>query len=610
VEGASFSGVVASYSNFQCPCTATIDWGDNSDFSAGTVAENNGTPDVSGTHTYAEEGTFAYDVVLKNTSTGQMSRATGTANVADAPLTATGTTFTVSVGDTFNGRVATFTDPDPGAAVGDYTVSIDWGDGSAASTGTVIDDPAGGLDAAGSHTYSTAGRKTVTVTVTDAGGASASSDSTATVGAGSGPPPATTPAIIAGLAGNGGPNVRVFALDGSLLSSFFAFDSTFTGGVRVASADLNGDKTADIIAAAGPGGGPHVNVFNGVQGNLLGSFDAYAPSFTGGVYVAVGDVNGDGVPDIVTGAGAGGGPQVKVFNGVQGNLLQSFFAFDPSFTGGVRVAAGDVNGDGFADIITAAGPGGGPHVKIFNGVQGNLLQSFFAFDPTFQGGVNVAAGDVNGDGKADVVVGAGAGGGPQVKVFGAGVQGNLLHSFFAFDPTFSGGVNVAAGDVNGDGRPDIVAGAGPGGGPNVRAFSGFDGSPLAAFDAFAPGTSGGVFVAVGAGFLPAVQRFTLTRTVFRVASFTTPVGAAAGRGTVFRFVLNGPGKVKITIARKAGKRFVKQGVLRRRGKRGLNSVRFSGRIGRRALKPGRYRAIISTGPKALPRKVLFRIVAG
>ncbi|MEA2411234.1 MAG: hypothetical protein QOC77_1795, partial [Thermoleophilaceae bacterium] len=56
MEGASFSGVVASYSNFQCPCTATIDWGDNSDFSAGTVAENNGSPDVSGTHTYAEEG--------------------------------------------------------------------------------------------------------------------------------------------------------------------------------------------------------------------------------------------------------------------------------------------------------------------------------------------------------------------------------------------------------------------------------------------------------------------------------------------------------------------------------------------------------------------------
>jgi hypothetical protein len=611
VEGASFSGVVASYANFQCQpeCTATIQWGDGSDPSSGTVALNGNARDVSGTHAYAEEGTYTIDVVI---SDGQRatSKASGTANVADAPLTATGTTFTFSVGDTYNGLVAHFTDADPAAAVADYTVKIDWGDGSAASAGSVIDNPAGGLDATGSHTYSTPGQKTVTVTITDAGGASASADSTASVGAGSGPPPATKPAIVASLAGNGGPNVRVFALDGSLLNSFFAFDSAFNGGVRVASADLNGDKTADIITAAGPGGGPHVKVFNGVQGNLLSSFDAFDPSFGGGVYVAVGDVNGDGVPDIVAGAGAGGGPQVKVFNGVQGNLLNSFFAFDPSFKGGVTVAAGDVNGDGFADIITGAGPGGGPHVKIFNGVQGNLLQSFFAFDPSFAGGVNVAAGDVNGDGRADVVTGAGPGGGPQVKVFSAGVQGNLLHSFFAFDPSFNGGVNVAAGDVNGDGRPDVVAGAGPGGGPHVRAFSGVDGSPLAAFDAFAPSTSGGVFVAVGAGFVPAVQRFTLTRTVFRVASFSTPVRAAVGRGTVFRFVLNGPGKVKITIARKVGKHFVKRGVLRRRGKRGLNSVRFSGRIGRRALKPGRYRAIISTGPKALPRKVLFKIVAG
>jgi hypothetical protein len=609
VEGASFTGVVASYMNVPCrgQCTATIDWGDGSGQTAGTVADNNGVEDVSGTHTYGEEGTYTIDVVINDGS--GTAKASGTANVSDAPLTATGTTFNVSVGDAFNGLVAHFDDADPGAAVGDYTVSIDWGDGSPASAGTVIDKPSGGLDGNGSHTYSAPGQKTVTVTITDAGGASASATSTAMVSGGSGPPPATMPAIYTGVGGGSAPNLRVFTLGGSLLSSFFAFDPAFTGGVRVAAGDLNGDKHADIIAAAGPGGGPHVKVFDGITGNLLSSFDAYATSFTGGVYVAVGDVNGDGVPDIVTGAGAGGGPQVKVFNGIQGNLLQSFLAYDSSFTGGVRVAVGDVNGDGFADIITGAGPGGGPQVKVFSAVQDKLLTSFFAFDAGFQGGVTVAAGDVNGDGHADIVAGAGPGGGPQVKVFD-GIQGNLLESFFAFAPSFQGGVNVAVGDLNGDGRPDVVAGAGPGGAPSVRAFSAVDGSPLNAFDAFTAGANGGVWVAVGAGFVPAVQRFTLTRTVFQVASFTTPVGAAVGRGTVFRFVLNGPGKVKITIARKVRKRFVKAGVLRRRGKRGVNSVRFSGRIGRRALKPGRYRAIISTGPKVPPRTVRFRIVAG
>jgi hypothetical protein len=271
-----------------------------------------------------------------------------------------------------------------------------------------------------------------------------------------------------------------------------------------------------------------------------------------------------------------------------------------------------VNGDGRADIIAGAGPGGGPHVKVFNAVQGNLLHSFDAFDPSFKGGVRVAAGDVNGDGRADVIAGAGPGGGPHVKVFN-GVQGNLLHSFFAFDPTFQGGVNVAAGDVNGDGRADVVAGAGPGGGPHVRAFSGVDGSPLAAFDAFLPEVDDEVLVAVAAGFLPAVQRFTLSRPVFRVASFGTPRvarAAAVGRGTVFRFVLNGPGKVRIAIAQRKGKRLKLRGTLVRRGKRGLNRVRFSGRIGRKALAPGRYVATIRTSRKLPPKRVRFRIVPG
>ena len=58
---------------------------------------------------------------------------------------------------------------------------------------------------------------------------------------------------------------------------------------------------------------------------------------------------------------AGGGPDVNVF-GADGTFLAGFFAFDPKFTGGVRVAVGDVNGDGFPDIITAAGPGGGPNI--------------------------------------------------------------------------------------------------------------------------------------------------------------------------------------------------------------------------------------------------------
>jgi hypothetical protein len=83
-----------------------------------------------------------------------------------------------------------------------------------------------------------------------------------------------------------------------------------------------------------------------------------APAFVGGVSVATGDVNGDGVTDIVTGAGPGGGPNVRAFSGRDGTLLLSLFAFAPGFPGGTSVAVGDLNADGFADIVTGAGPGG------------------------------------------------------------------------------------------------------------------------------------------------------------------------------------------------------------------------------------------------------------
>src|SRR6266487_4805471 len=181
-------------------------------------------------------------------------------------------------------------------------------------------------------------------------------------------------------------------------------------GLRpAASAPQAGAIRATLVFATDSGGPPQVKVFDAATQQLRTSFLAFAPTFTGGVRVATGDVNGDGTPDIIAAAGAGAGPQVKVFDGKTLAVLSSFFAFATSFTGGVFVASGDVNGDGFADIITGAGAGGGPHVKVFNGKTEAVMQDFFAFDPGFTDAVRVASGDVNGDGFADIIAGAGAG---------------------------------------------------------------------------------------------------------------------------------------------------------------------------------------------------------
>ena len=139
--------------------------------------------------------------------------------------------------------------------------------------------------------------------------------------------------------------------------------SVFAGGVRVAAGDVTGDGYADLVTASGPGGAALIRVFDGKTGEVAWEFDAYYPAFRGGATVAVGDVTGDGRADIVTGADQWGGPHVRVFDGTSHQIVGEFFAYDPAFRGGVRVAVGDATGDGRPDIVTGAGPGGGPHKR-------------------------------------------------------------------------------------------------------------------------------------------------------------------------------------------------------------------------------------------------------
>ena len=95
---------------------------------------------------------------------------------------------------------------------------------------------------------------------------------------------------------------------------------------------------------------------------------------------------------------------MKVISGATGIQLFSFFAYDPNFTGGVNVAGGDLNGDGRADIVTGAGAGGGPYVKVFSGLDNSTLDSFFAFDVRTTSGVGVGTGQVNADNSTDIIV--------------------------------------------------------------------------------------------------------------------------------------------------------------------------------------------------------------
>ena len=321
-------------------------------------------------------------------------------------------------------------------------------------------------------------------------------------GAVSPPAPATSTPVITPVGSSpvtAAPNAEVFAIGtgagaagtvqaynsaGQTVFSSSAFASNFTGGVRVATGDVTGDGVSDYVIGAGPGGAPVVQVIDGRNGAIIRSFYAYDASFRGGVYVAIGDVTGDGFADIVTGAGAGGGPHTKVFESRTGAELIGFFGInDPAFKGGVRVSVGDIDGDGFADIVAAAGEGGGPRISVWSGrtialarIPTNVTPDFFAYEINLTNGANVAVGDINGDGYADIVTGAGEGGGPRVSVFSGrellSGRATRIVDFFTGNAMSGTGVRVAAVDMNNDGRDDLICATGPGGDGVVRVFDG------------------------------------------------------------------------------------------------------------------------------------------
>ncbi|HVK13903.1 MAG TPA: VCBS repeat-containing protein [Gemmataceae bacterium] len=286
--------------------------------------------------------------------------------------------------------------------------------------------------------------------------------------------------------------VNVLQPDGTSFGTVTPFPGGFTGGVRVAAGDVNNDGVLDTVVGSGPGAATAVRVLDGRTQAVLFDTTPFEEAFTGGVFVASGDLNGDGFAEVIVTPDQGGGPRVRVFSGNGFNQLADFFGIeDPNFRGGARAAVGDLTSDGKGDLLVAAGFGGGPRLAGFEGasVAANApvkpFADFFVFEQTLRNGVYVAAGDLNGDGFADVIAGGGPGGGPRIyavdgKALIASVGASRIQvaNFFATDDVNNrGGVRVAARDLNADGRSDIIAGDGPGAGARVRAF---DSATLAA----------------------------------------------------------------------------------------------------------------------------------
>lgn len=276
------------------------------------------------------------------------------------------------------------------------------------------------------------------------------------------------------------PNALVFADAGSRQtytpppaaagSSFFAYDTSIRGGFTVASGNVTGDTRDEIVTGTASGLAPQIRVFDN-QGNLKSQFFAYDTGLRNGVHLTTCDVNGDGMDEIVTAQGKGGWPLVKIFSGDGTIITNGFYVLDGKFSGGVNLSCGDIDGNGVSDIVVAAGPGGGPHVLVYD-AQGTILTNFMAYDKSFRGGIEVATADADGDGRDEIITGPTVGA-SHVQIFQIhqGSIKRLSPGFFAFNSDYRGGVSVAGLDTDGDGIKEIVIGVGDDATPLVKVYN-------------------------------------------------------------------------------------------------------------------------------------------
>ncbi len=176
------------------------------------------------------------------------------------------------------------------------------------------------------------------------------------------------------------------------------------------------------------------------SGTVIRSFEVATANPIGGVSLATADLGTDGVPEILVGSGLGNEPRVYAYR-ADGSLIGSFLAYDSTMGMGVNVVACDLNGDGVTEIVTAPQRGGGPHVRVFNNYGSLIDPGFFAFDESFTGGVNLACGDLDENRGAELVTMPGVGGGPHVRVWNRTSAGEtLVGEWFAFDGSDTRGV--------------------------------------------------------------------------------------------------------------------------------------------------------------------------
>ena len=257
--------------------------------------------------------------------------------------------------------------------------------------------------------------------------------------------------VIARADGGLSPQIKIFDAEGKLKSNFDVLGgAVYKGNIDLTLADVDGDGKAEIIVSSGSGNSAKVEIWKG-DGQKQGEFLAYPDVFKGGAFVSAGDINSDGKAEIVTGAGYRGGPQVRGFDANGSNIL-NFFSGDSNGRSGIKVLVADLQGNGKSEIVTASNLNQPAQVSIYD-AQGKLVKNK-KLDFGNVGGMNLGRMPIGGGNNA-ILVSPGYGNKPEVRILNSNLD--EIGRFMAFDAKYDGGVNVSAGDLNGDGSSEIVA---------------------------------------------------------------------------------------------------------------------------------------------------------
>jgi VCBS repeat protein len=264
---------------------------------------------------------------------------------------------------------------------------------------------------------------------------------------------------------------------GAELGGFFPYGNSAETGARVAAADLNGDGKAEIFAV--PLGSGRVTGFGPGGGDPFRTYQTFGDEAIGGVSIATGDVAGNPRPELIAAASTPGGVQVKVIDTQTGATLASLHPYGAPAVSTPEVAVGDIDGDGRGDIVLLAQLADGTQLRAL-AADGRQLGGFFVLEPGIVPGASLAAGDLDGDRKAEIILGGGPtttapwppiANGPDQRVAVYRLDGTPVGGFTAYPGLFQGGVRVALADVERNGRPAMITAPGPGMEPEVEMFS-------------------------------------------------------------------------------------------------------------------------------------------